>query len=293
MNYQYWIIRFVPNVARGEFTNIGIVCGADGGDWFASIDTRFIRNRGSYSSDLRELSGWTRWFRRAIADHGQSSIDGLRVSGGWIEHLRARQANAVQFSEPLPIAVESARAGVEMLFPHLVERPAIRTNQGLSRARLRADVRDTLVYEAGYTIGRDLITQPPAIVGKQRNSFDLLRAERTDGSFALTNVWAFNVKTLEVLDRDVQAWNYFVSRFRADGGQVGSEKHVRLVPGDAAIEVVLDEPDPALRDHQRRTDIFEAAREAWALSDVVVRNVDQFHRAAAELTPRTESPIHS
>lgn len=283
MNYEYWVVRFVPNVARGEFTNIGIICGADGADWHVSIDTRFVRNRGAYSSDLRELSGWTRWFRRIVADHGQSSIDGVRVSRGWIEHLRARQANSIQLSEPLPIVADSARAGVELLFPHLVERPAIRTRQGISRSKLRIDVRDTLVYEAGFSIGRNLFTQPPAAVGKQHGSFDLLRGETRHNPVTLTNVWAFNVKTLDVLERDVQAWNYFVSRFRDDGGQVGPEKHRRMLPADSHIEVVVDAPNVRLGERGRRIEIFEAAQEAWALSDITVRTLDEFHHVAPEL----------
>jgi hypothetical protein len=39
MLYNYWVVRYVPNVARGEFTNIGLVVGADGADWTTRFET--------------------------------------------------------------------------------------------------------------------------------------------------------------------------------------------------------------------------------------------------------------
>lgn len=111
MSYQYWIIRFVPNTARGEFSNIGLVCGRDGGDWAVGFDPRYVRNHGNLSSDLRELSSWTSWFRRTIEQHGSVGFGEESVSNGWISQLRSRQANSVQFSDLAPIEVVSARRG--------------------------------------------------------------------------------------------------------------------------------------------------------------------------------------
>jgi len=117
VNYQYWVIRFVPDPARGEFTNIGLVCGKDGADWAVAFDTRHLRNHGGFSPDLRELSAWRTNFE-GMFDCGVESA----VSSHWIEHLRARQANLVQFAEPMPIGVDSASDGVSLLMPRLVTR---------------------------------------------------------------------------------------------------------------------------------------------------------------------------
>jgi hypothetical protein len=140
--YQYWIIRFVPDVARGEFANIGIVCGRDDGDWAVEFDTKSIRSRGHFSTDLRELSVWVSWFVRAVT--GEDAGSGPpSVSSGWLEHLRSRQANSVQFAEPSPVEATTAREAVGILFPLLVARPPLRSHsQGLTRRRLRAQVRD-------------------------------------------------------------------------------------------------------------------------------------------------------
>lgn len=281
MSYQYWIIRFVPNVARGEFTNIGLVCGRDGDDWAVRFDPRYVRNHGNLSSDLRELSNWTNWFRRTVEQHSSVKFGEQSVSVGWIAHLRSRQANSVQFSGPAPIEVESARAGVELLFPHLVEREPTRRQRGLTRQSLRTNVRDTLVFEGGLTLDHDLFVQPKVRIGKQRGTFDLLRSDNRAN--ALTNVWAFNVASLDVLDREIQSSNYLVSRLRADGAdlQLGTSPTVRL-SADALIDVVYD-PPTSDREWQWRSDIFEAAQEAWQLNHITPRTLDDFHRRNAVL----------
>jgi hypothetical protein len=265
--YQYWMIRYVPNVARGEFTNIGLVCGADGGDWAVSVDTRGIRSSGTLRSDLRELSGWTRWFRGRIASHSARSLDdGADVGAAWIEHLRARQANAVQFSQPSPIEAESAEAAIDLLFPHLVERDVKRrARPGITRQGMRAGVREALVYERNLVPGHTLFLQPKARVGRQHGQFDLSRDDA--GGTILTNTWAFNVATLDDLERDTQSWNYFVSRFRNDGAKLLLGGQERQLTGEEQVEVVFDRPKNR-NDASRRDDIFEAAREAWDIEEV-------------------------
>lgn len=282
MSYQYWVIRFVPNIARGEFTNVGIVCGRDGGDWAVGFDPRYVRNHGNLSPDLRELSNWTAWFHRTVEQHRSAGLGEQPVSSGWIAHLRSRQANSVQFSEPAPLDVESARAGVTLLFPHLVERESTRKRRGVTRQSLRADVRDTLLFEHDLTLGHELFVQPRAQIGKQRGSFDLMRSDEHGN--ALTNVWAFNVATLDVLEREIQSWNYLVSRFRSDGATLKLGKaRTTILPPDAPIEVVYDAPTSE-RERQRRSDIFEAAQEAWQLNGIALRSLDEFHARVAALT---------
>ncbi|MFT4165009.1 MAG: DUF3037 domain-containing protein [Microlunatus sp.] len=288
MSYQYWIIRFVPNIARGEFTNVGLVCGRDGGDWAVGFDPRYVRSHGNLSSDLRELSSWIAWFRRTVERQRDAGFSDQSVSSGWLAQLRSRQANSVQFSEPAPIEVVSAQAGVDMLFPHLVEREPTRRRRGLTRRSLRIDVRDTLLFERDLTIGYDLFVQPKVRIGKQRGSFDLLCSDSQTN--ALTNVWAFNVASLEALDREIQSWNYLVSRLRSDGAnlELGSSR-TTMLPADVSIDVVYD-PPASDREQEWRSDIFEAAHEAWLLNGVTPRSVDEFHRERQDFVGVTRPP---
>lgn len=277
VSYQYWIIRFVPNVARGEFTNIGIVCGLDGADWAVEFDLKSVRSHGRLASDLRELSRWARWFSRTVDGTLNPSREQHELSSGWLEHLRYRQANSVQFSEPSLIDVPSASEGVQLLFPHLVERLHIQRPRGLTRRKLRADVRDALSFGLNLAIGRDLFLSPKIEIGKQRGSFDFLAFD--ESGERVTNVWAFNIATLDVLEREIQSWNYLVDRLRKDGASLSfgsrssSTSTVRLA-SDSPIDVVYDPPMSGKE--AERFAVFEAALEAWGLSDVSARTLDSF-----------------
>lgn len=278
MSYQYWVIRYVPNLARGEFINIGILCGSDGGDWAVRFDTRAIQNRGSLDADLRELGPWMSWFTRRVERHNSVNFAGEAVSSGWVAHLRGRQANSVQLSDPNPIDVASAEEGVDLLFPHLVERATLRRPRAVSRTTMRAELRETLQVECSLIVGRDLFVQPKAVIGKQRSTFDFLRRDRAD---VLVNVWAFNIADVEGLESQVQASNYFITRLRNDGAemQLGAERRVAV---SAAIPVrVVYDPPTSSRDAQRRNDVFEAAREAWQLNRVAVHSLKEFRDEAS------------
>jgi hypothetical protein len=287
--YDYWIIRFVPDTARGEFSNIGIVAGADERDWHVAFDTRFTRNHGDYRPDLGELGAWIRWFQRSVLEPEVDSAAERSTSRGWIDHLRTRMVSNVQFSPGLEIDADSALAAVQTLFPRLVEREATRRRSSLNRQRLRAEVRTTLVDELDFTQGLDLFSTPRAAAGRQRTTFDIARIEHADVSdgLALTNVWAFNVATLDSLERDIQSWNYFVTRVRQEGAsiEVGVE---RAVDNDVRIEAIIDPPGRESSRLAELEDILDAAGEAWSLAGVRVLTLDDFRQNARE---RNQSAI--
>jgi hypothetical protein len=277
--YSYWVVRFVPDVARGEFSNVGLVAGADGLDWAVSFDSRFIKNHGHYSSDLRELRAWIEWFQRSVSTESESELARPNVSSGWIEHLRARQANSIQFSPASVIEAESARAAVDLLFPHLVERDEVRRRSSLTRSRMRTAVRDTLVHELGYSVGENLLPRPRVSIGRQRGAFDFAvwgDARWSEPGQHLQNVWAFNVISLDALETEIQSWNYLVGRLRADGGHLEAQGASVAVDSATPIEAIIDAPNPSRPDSDHRAELFEAATEAWELNGVRVTTLDDF-----------------
>lgn len=274
MEYRYWVIRYVPNVARGEFTNVGIVCGRDGGDWAVGFDTRSIKNSGSMSNDLRELRAWQRWFSGVIEAQSARFLVGSPdyVSVAWLERLRQRQANAIQFSDSSPIEIENAAAGVNLLFPHLVERPRRPHRQGLTRAQVRGEVTEGLINGFGFRKGVNLFTQPRVEVGKQKGTFDLARFE--SGENHLMQAWAFNVVGLPELERDIQSWNYLVGRLRNSGARLDLQGNQGMALSNSVpVEVVYEEPSSF---ENQRQDIFEAALEAWSMNEVNAVPLDHF-----------------
>ncbi|MEB0286783.1 hypothetical protein QN345_00175 [Cryobacterium sp. 10I1] len=137
-----------------------------------------------------------------------------------------------------------------------------------------------MVHEMGFRLGHDLFVQPQAIIGKQRGSFDVVRTQRLVER--VTNVWAFNVATLEPLEREIQSWNFLVSRLRQDGAslRIAGNRELALAP-DTPVEVIYD-PLRSQSDRQWRTDIFEAAIEAWEINHVTFRTLDEFLNSARE-----------
>lgn len=130
---------------------------------------------------------------------------------------------------------------------------------------MRTAIRDLYQYELDYLPGRTLFLQPRMTVGRQRGTFDLAQTEPSGP--ILTNTWTFNAATLDHLERDIQSWNYLVSRFRSDGGDATLDATETHLAGHEPIEAVYVKPT-AETNSSWRTDIFEAALEAWRLADV-------------------------
>jgi hypothetical protein len=276
VSYHYWVVRFVPDVARGEFTNIGLVCGRDGADWWSQFDLHGLRRRGGLSADLRELHPWVAWMQHRVRGVAElDDEDPNQVDGGWLNALRARQAGSVQISEPMPVDSPTARAGVELLFPLLVARGGPRRRATQTRQSMRATVRDALLSDLDLQLqpGRTLLDRPRVSVGLQSGQFDL--GLRPDDETQFANVWAFNIAALDDLERDIRSWNYIVGRLRQDGGELrAGRRRPSPVPNDAPIDVIVDSPEAAST--QRSRDIFAAANEAWNLNDVRVHTLQAY-----------------
>jgi hypothetical protein len=281
VSYRYWAVRFVPDPARGEFTNVGIIAGADDADWAVSLDPRFVRNHGDFSSDLRELAPWRRAVTRAVDSHANTGLgQGSTMSSAVLEHMRRRQSNVIQFAAPLPVVASTAEEAVRLLYPVLVERQGSGRGAALTRRGLRAQVRHSFERRAGFIVGHDLFVEPGFTVGRQHGDFDLARAARD--SLVLTNVWAFNVRTLTRLERDLQSWSYLVGRIRDDGARLDLPGEAgRVIRADVPIEVFYDAPDTRLVD-ARRSDIFDAALEAWSRDGLSVSSWSEHLEHEAE-----------
>lgn len=273
MSYDYWVVRFVPDVARGEFANIGLICGRDGADWWSQFDLHGVRGRGLLNADLRELRPWVHWLEqrvRGVAELGDEAFD--RLDGGWLNTLRARQAGSVQLSGPMPVDSLTARAGVELLFPLLVARGRLRHRTTRTRQSMRAEVREALVSDLDLQPGKTLLDRPRVSIGMQSGRFDLGLQPADHTQFA--NVWAFNVSTLDDVERDIGSWNYVVGRLRQDGGELRHGRREAAVASDVAIDVIVDFPH---RDSpQRGYEILAAANEAWRLNDVNVHSLEDY-----------------
>ena len=104
---------------------------------------------------------------------------------------------------------------------------------------MRAAVRD--IYQmSDLREGRDFLASPPIWLGHMSGDFDFIQTnERTP---ILRNVWAFDMAGIDTVERDIRAWNYGITRLRDDGATLIQGSARTVIPGDAIITAVVDEP---------------------------------------------------
>lgn len=113
MRYLYSTIRYVPNQARGEFINIGVVTVADNPS-FKKSAIRVVR----YWHRASHLSGATTAeleinMRQAIASiEIPHTVEGL-------QQLHRQHHGVIQFSPPLPVIADSAEHAINCLWSTL------------------------------------------------------------------------------------------------------------------------------------------------------------------------------
>lgn len=270
----YWLIRYVPDVARGEFQNIGIICGADDGDWIVGLDWRYLDRR-SIPRDVRE---WAHWLAREVNSQDRLASD-HEFTRAWVEGIRQRQANAIQLSAPQPTSAINARAAADILYPLLVHHDRQERRRTMTRRTMRAAVRD--VYQMSALMdGRDFFAAPSIRLGHMSGDFDFLQTnERVP---ILRNAWAFDMARVEDVERDIRSWNYGITRLRDDGARFISGSESVAIPTDAVITAVVDEPTER---RGVRRDLFESVLESWEREHVEVLTLTQLEE---RLNPWTQ-----
>lgn len=284
VQYRYWIVRYVPDAARGEFVNVGIVVGRDGGDW-ALRRANSLRRASRLGGNASTLEPWLTRLGRVIADHQSPPLFGSLVerplSSAWMSHLGGRLNNAVQLSDATPIEAESAEEAASFLYPFLIAevavRPGVRT-----RSRLVRDLRDHYLFDANLTYGQGLVYRPRASVGRQRGRFDF--AVIGDRVSQLSQVWSFDVKDTDNLEQEIQSWSFLVERLRHDGGQIATKSEGQLQVDQIAPVVPISVVYQAPREGSsaERSDVYLAAREAWNFLGVTAVPSYELNRVAED-----------
>lgn len=262
-DYLYWLVRYVPDVARGERVNVAVVVGRDGGDWAVRVAPD-LRRASRLGGDAGALRPWLNRLDRSIENYERPPLalfaraDETRVTRAWLELLSHRFNNVLQVSPASPVVAASAADGVDFLFSALVAAPtAIRRSR--TRTRIVHDLGQLYTLTAGLELGTSLLQRPRALAGRQRGRFDFaVVEERVD---QLSQAFSFDVRDLDALQQEVQSWNFVVSRLRDGGALISQGAFTRQA--EASVNVAVAYQEPADSDAERR-DAFEAALEAWS-----------------------------
>jgi hypothetical protein len=280
MSYQFSLIRFVPDPARGEFVNIGAVAGdPEDRDW----DIRFI-------SDYRRAQALDSDGRLPAAIAFATSLGGrvdaleqLPESGpAPISHESLRQMaeemqNLVQLTPPAPVVADSAELALDLVFDQMVVDP---TRQRYRFKKKHPAQRSTREAYRAHGVPFDAIEQAAKISsGAYGDTFDF--AVHNGHAVQLVQCWSFQLPNQDDLAERVKAWSWVVHELRQRGGLVRTGRGELEVPSDTEIAAVSI--PPAEGSH---APAFAEAREAFrenGVRELTLEDADAVGEAAAEL----------
>lgn len=141
---------------------------------------------------------------------------------------------------PYPIIAETAAAGIQLLFDHLVEDPHVRPRT-LFGTRVNTYVAEQ--FRLSLPAGTRVTVQPRphVLVGSAPRTANFAV---TDAQVEqITNAWSFNLSDVDLVSTQIQAWAGHMGRLRRRGGVLEAKGHPPLViPGDVQLRVVYEEP---------------------------------------------------
>jgi hypothetical protein len=270
MAFQFSLIRFVPDPARGEFVNIGAIAGSDEAqEWELRLVSNLSRAK---ALDDRGVLSKAFAYAAGLEDH-IAALDVLSDPGGpeaiSSELLRRRATemhNIVQFSTPAPVAAESAEAALELVFDQLVLDAARKSFPFEKKHRAQGATRKA--YRAHDVPARAVRERAPVRSGVFDGVFDF--AVHNGRAVQLVQCWSFQLPNQADLAEQVKAWSWLVHEVRQAGGELVTPDGDLEVPAELDIYAIAIPPlDGA------ESPAYEEAKAAFAENDVIQLAPDQ------------------
>ena len=250
MRHLYSVVRFVPDPAREEAINIGLIAGTDeSGEWA-------LRTVGNYSRARRLDDGELLPGVRAHLERIEALIERFSdlqpallpgdtpetVGEAWLARLASESANVLQFTRPLPVVAESAEEAIDLLWDELVVDPAARRFRFTKKHRAVSAFSRAL--KAHSVPDRRVIRRTTIRSVSFHASMDF--AIHNGRVAQLTNCWSFQLPDKESLMEEITSWAWAVRDLRRNGGSVANgEGTLKIADGnETAIYVIYVPPVP-------------------------------------------------
>lgn len=264
--YTYSIIRFVPNLATGEFVNVGVIAGNEElHDWrvrYVSNQTRArkLGEPAAVASVFERMGALQEWCDNANDGGEDSDESTTAMTEEVLAKLYADWQHMVQLSAPAPVVAASAEEALDLLFTHVVvdsERAALGfRNKWAAVSAMLGAYRGVGAAWANNYVRQKQEVRPP----RYPVQFDFVVA---DGHVVqLAQAWSFEIPSADRVVRDVRAWGWAVEEIRKEGAQIMMGGDTVNVPKKVDIEVVFLEP---------KTDAGSAA---WAEASTIFKQLD-------------------
>src|SRR5215210_2965162 len=209
MSYQFSMIRFVPDAARGEFVNIGAVAGdPEDHDWDIRLISDYRRARaldpgGRLSAAVAFATGLGGRID-ALEQLPESGSEPLSLEA--LRRLAEEMQNLVQLTAPAPVVADSAEAALDLVFDQLVVDP---TGQRYRFKKKHPAQRSTREAYRAHGIPSDAIEQAAKISsGAYGDTFDF--AVHNGHAVQLVQCWSFQLPNQDDLAERVKAWSWVV-----------------------------------------------------------------------------------
>jgi Protein of unknown function (DUF3037) len=285
MGYHYSLLRFVPDPARGEFINLGILAGDDeAADW----DLRLITNlRRARAIDDEGALSIAMSFLPTLQDH-IAALDPATaeltkaepLSTEYVLHLAEEMQNVVQLTAPAPIVASSAEEALDLLFGEFVVDPTSQRLRFSDKKPAQASTRRA--YKA-HEIPPEAVQEHAAIVaGPYEGVFDFAVANGT--VVQLVQCWSFQLPNQAELAEQVKAWAWVVHELRSQGGSVTLTDRQADAERDVEVATVVVPPADG-----QEAPAYEEARAAFNEINVEQLTPDEADELGARAAERLQA----
>jgi hypothetical protein len=280
MTYQYSVLRFVPDPARGEFVNLAVIAGDDDlGDWELRGVSRYRRAK---AIDEDDRLGAALDFVARLDD--RISTQSLWPEGGplvtdELNRWSVEMQNIVQVTQPTPVVAQSAAEAVELLYERLIVDPEAR-EYGEKKFRAVQSTREA--YREHEVPDTAIARWASVRVGPYNAPFDF--AVHNGQAVQLVQCWSFQQTGQAELAEQVKSWAWVVHELRKVNGSVLGRGEAEARPVDSGVEVASVYIPPRSEDSSEAYDEAMAAFEEVNVLAVPVSEAGELgSRAAAYL----------
>ncbi len=285
MRFIYSIIRFVPDTARGEFINVGVLAGSEEtGEW----DIRTVSNqkRARNLDDQDALPAVWQFLNEVgrLVDNNDPNerlVVEQRLTEQWLNELWQTSNNVIQFSQPTPINAATLDDAISSLYGTFILDPTTATLSYLRKTRAVNAMRNAYVAEG---LRKDIDLHEHSIVhaGDFVEQFDF--AVANGAAVQLSQAWSFQIPNQAQLSQNVKAFAFTVEQIRKLGGKAITEVSRQIdIPREVDVSAVCILPV------DRDTEVFREAQAAFQEAGV---HLVEFGKEA-QMSKEAASMLHS
>lgn len=259
MLYQYWLVRYVPDVARIDSASAGVITvGRDRGD----AAFRFVESSlqlpaiGHSRTDFMRIARLFEQNLRFFIENEGFSLGNSRDLRSFIERERRQNHGIFQIDSPGQIASINAAEAADALFDRLVFRQeSVQRQQRVTV--LKQQTKN--VYEGYDFLRKNMVQNPILEVPHADERMDL--AIVAQEVFEISSAFSFQGKASKGLRDRVRSWTYSMEKLRKSGGELLVDKRARhgsKVNKEVSIAAIVDLPI-----NQRQQKIFYDSTSDW------------------------------